>query len=187
MLTERFQRALVFAAQRHDGEHRQGSSVPYISHLLSTSALVLESGGDEDQAIAGLLHDSIEDGKASYDEIQDRFGARVAELAQACSAPETSQDSAWRERKEAYLAVLRLQPPSAALVANADKLDNARSVLYDYRRLGNGLWARFKSDAEPLWYFRSLADLYLEMDSHSALAAELDRTVCDLERLVAEA
>jgi (p)ppGpp synthase/HD superfamily hydrolase len=187
MLTERFQRALVFAAQRHDGQHRQGSAIPYISHLLSTSALILESGGDEDQAIAGLLHDSIEDGKASYDDIYDRFGHQVAELVLACSEPGASQGTSWRERKEAYLAVLRFQHPSAALVANADKLDNARSLLYDYRRLGNGLWARFKSDAEPLWYFRSLAELFLERDSHSALAKELDRTVRDLERLVAEA
>jgi (p)ppGpp synthase/HD superfamily hydrolase len=183
MLTDRFQRALVFAAQRHNDQHRKGTKIPYISHLLATAGLVLETGGDEDQAIAGLLHDAIEDGKASYEEIADRFGARVADIVLACSEREGSDGASWRVRKEAYIATLRHHDPDAALVANADKLHNARSVLYDYRRLGDDLWALFKPDAEPLWYFRSLADLYLERDFNSPLAAELDRTVRELEDL----
>jgi (p)ppGpp synthase/HD superfamily hydrolase len=181
-LTERFQRALSFAALRHNDQHRAGRRIPYISHLLATTALVLDAGGDEDQAIAGLLHDAIEDGKATYAEIGDRFGFTVADLVLACTEPQQDEDLSWRQRKQAYINILRNHDEAQALVACADKLQNARSVLFDFRLLGARLWKRLSPDVELLWYFRALADLYRE--KRLPLSAELDRTVRELQLAV---
>ena len=180
-LTERFDQALVFARQRHNDEVRKGSSVPFISHPLSTAALVLEAGGDEDQAIAGLLHDMLEHGKATYQELVELFGERVARIVRECSDSETTPRPPWRERKERYLASLPHHPDSL-LVSCADKVHNARSILSDYRRLGEKLWERFNPDSDILWYYRTLADAFLAIGV--PLADEFERTVTELERLV---
>ncbi|HEY7703290.1 MAG TPA: HD domain-containing protein [Acidimicrobiia bacterium] len=188
-LTERFDGALVFARQRHEGQTRKGTDIPYISHLMSTAALVLEAGGDEDQAIAGLLHDSLEDSahtKVTYHELVERFGERVARIVRDCSDQEPTPDEdkeAWRPRKERYIGQIGRAPLESQLVANADKLHNARSILADYRRLGEGLWTRFNPESNQLWYYRTLADLFLA--AGTALAMELDRVVSDMEEELA--
>ena len=186
VLTQRFDEALAFARERHSSQYRKSTEIPYLAHLISTAALVLEAGGDEDQAIAGLLHDSLEDWeytKVTFQELVDRFGKRVASIVRDCSdseGGEGAQKEAWRPRKEKYLARLRVHYPDSVLVSNADKLHNARAILTDYRVVGEDLWERFTAGRDDqLWYYRSLADIYNKLES--PLAAELERVVTQLE------
>ena len=186
-LSPRFEDALVFAARLHAAQTRKGSGTPYIAHLLSVAALVLEQGGDEDLAIAALLHDAIEDqgGAATREAIRARFGDRVTAVVDGCTDADTQPKPPWRARKEAYLAHLPAAPPEVRLVSAADKLHNARAILADYRRMGEDLWPRFQGGkAGTLWYYRALVTVYRHAGS-TPLVEELDRTVTELERLVA--
>jgi (p)ppGpp synthase/HD superfamily hydrolase len=182
-LSERFDQAMVYASQLHRTQLRKGTTIPYVSHLMGVASLVLEHGGDEDEAIAALLHDAVEDqgGQQTLAEIRRRFGDRVADIVYACSDADVTPKPPWRERKEAYLAHLRGATPSARLVSAADKLHNARAILSDYRAYNDELWTRFNSSRdENLWYYRSLADVFGDC-GEPRLAAELDRVVSELE------
>lgn len=179
---ERFADALMYAADLHRGQVRKGTDIPYLSHLLSVSALVLEHGGDADEAIAGLLHDAVEDqgGETTRREIERRFGPRVAQIVAACSDTEAIPKPPWRERKEAYIRHLYEAPPSVLLVSCADKLHNARAILNDYRQLGDDLWCRFSAEKNGvLWYYQALAAAFLVLYP-GALATELDRVVTEM-------
>lgn len=151
-------------------------------------AHVLEAGGDEEEAIAGLLHDSLEDieyTQATYEELADLFGERVAGIVRDCSDAEPApgvEKEPWRQRKETYIARPLRHSPDSILVSNADKLHNARAILADYRLDGEELWKRFNPDTDQLWYYRSLADTYDQLGS--PLADELHRVVTELEGLV---
>ena len=136
-LTDRFVKALAFATERHGEQRRKGTEVPYVSHLLGTCALVLEAGGDEDEAIAALLHDTLEDQVATFDEVADVFGERVAGIVRECSDSEEDPKPSWKERKAAYLEALPHHSRSAILVSNADKLHNLRTIVADYRQIGS--------------------------------------------------
>lgn len=185
-LTDRFQHALVYATQLHAGQIRKGSGVPYVSHLLAVASLVLESGGDEDEAIAALLHDGPEDqgGLATLAEIRKHFGQRVAGIVAECSDSFEAEKPPWRTRKLSYLAHLKQATRSARYVSCADKLHNARSVLMDYRLVGEAIWQRFRGGREgTLWYYRALVDAFTSGDV-PVLAAELARTVRLLEQTV---
>ncbi|OYT73919.1 MAG: phosphohydrolase [Chloracidobacterium sp. CP2_5A] len=185
MLSERYDEALVFAHQLHRRQKRKGGTTPYIAHLLSVSALALEHGADEDQAIAALLHDAVEDqgGDAARQEIRRRFGDRVAALVDDCTDADQTPKPPWRARKEAYLRRLRTLPEASRLVSLADKLHNARAILLDYRAVGESLWLRFEGRREgTLWYYRSLVEIFAGSPP-LALANELERTVLELERL----
>jgi GTP pyrophosphokinase len=184
-LTERFSEALILAARLHAGQYRKGKSVPYLGHLLAVASLVLESGGNEDQAIAALLHDAIEDqgDKVSLEEIRQRFGDAVAEMVDGCTDARSFPKAPWRERKEAYLAHLRGAPASERLVAAADKLHNAWTVLVDYRVQGEAVWDRFNGGREgTLWYYRALVEAF-QVSGPTPLADELERVVSDIESL----
>jgi (p)ppGpp synthase/HD superfamily hydrolase len=183
MLTTRFEDALAYAVQLHKTQKRKGSGIPYISHLLAVSAIVLEHGGGEDEAIAALLHDAIEDqgGAATREEIRLRFGGRVTEIVDGCTDAETIPKPPWRERKEAYIAHVALAGESVRLVSAADKLHNARSILADYRQFGDALWQRFTGRKDgTLWYYRSLVEAF-KAHGQTPLIAELERTVTELE------
>ncbi len=185
MLSERYDEALVFAHQLHRQQKRKGGTVPYIAHLLAVSALVLEHGGDEDQAIAALLHDAIEDqgGDATRQEIRRRFGRRVAALVDDCTDTDQIPKPPWRARKEAYLNRLQTLSEASRLVVLADKVHNARTLLLDYRSVGEALWSRFEGHREgTLWYYRVLVQVFTGL-APSPLANELERTVAELERL----
>lgn len=190
MLTEKFDEALVFAARLHARQWRKGTRVPYISHLLAVAALALEYGADEDEAIAALLHDAVEDqgGAPTRELIQRKFGARVASIVDACSDTDTVPKPPWRERKELYLQHLRRETrPSVFLVSASDKLHNARSLVAEYRAHGEQVWERFRGGREgSLWYYRALVETFRERWP-SALTEELARTVEELERLAATA
>ncbi len=187
-LSERFEQAFVVAFRLHAEQERKGSGVPYITHLMATAALTLQYGGDEDQAIAALLHDAVEDqgGKETLDEIRARFGDRVALIVAGCSDSFTIPKPAWRERKEAYLRHLVDAPEEILLVSCADKLHNALSILADYRKIGEALWERFTGGKEgTLWYYRSLVQVFNEV-TEMPIAAELARTVAELDALTAQ-
>ncbi len=186
MLTPRFAEALTYAERVHAGQRRKGTSIPYIAHPLAVASLALEHGASEDEAIAALLHDAIEDSAdplAVKAEIRRRFGAAVAAIVEGCSDSLTQPKPPWRGRTERYLAHLPEASASIRLVSAADKLHNARAILADHRQVGEALWGRFNARKdEILWYYRSLATAFLELGT-CALAEELDRVVTEIERL----
>uniref|UniRef100_A0A5Q5CC23 Metal dependent phosphohydrolase n=1 Tax=Mycobacterium sp. (strain JLS) TaxID=164757 RepID=A0A5Q5CC23_MYCSJ len=184
-LTERFDEALAYASALHRSQTRKGSDIPYIGHLLSVAGLVIEGGGTETEAIAGLLHDAAEDqgGEQTLDEIRTKFGAEVADIVDECSDTMVTPKPPWRQRKEDYIAHVGKASDATILVSLADKLDNARAILRDLRRFGPPLWERF-STADPqdhLWYYKSLLEVYRGRSS-SWLVDELARVIQDLEQ-----
>jgi (p)ppGpp synthase/HD superfamily hydrolase len=187
LLTWRFDFALQFASGLHHRQARKGGSVPYIAHLMGVCALVLEAGGDEDQAIAALLHDAVEDqgGLPTLETIRHLFGERVATAVEACSDSTVSDPAKklpWRRRKEEYLAHLCSANADALIVGAADKLHNARAVLSDYRQLGEGLWPRFKARREEqLWYYGALVKTFQQTTAPKAIVGELERVVNELK------
>jgi (p)ppGpp synthase/HD superfamily hydrolase len=169
MLTERFERAFGLASEIHARQVRKGTTVPYISHLMSVAALALEHGGDEDAAISALLHDAIEDsddGTRTEAQIRGELGDQVADTVVGCSdaiAVPGEAKAPWRERKERYIRRLAGEDaPRVLLVSACDKLHNARTIVADLRLIGPAVWNRFnQSDpAAQLWYYQSLADSY---------------------------
>lgn len=184
-MTGRFEDALVFAAQLHREQRRKGSNVPYVSHLLAVSSLVIEHGGDEDQAIAALLHDAIEDqgGPRARDEIQRLFGERVTRIVEGCTDSQADPRPPWRARKETFIAGIGEKSPSVKLVCAADKLHNARCVLGDYRTLGEEVWQRFVGGREgTLWYYKALVKALIQ-SGRTPLVDELERVVAEIGRL----
>jgi len=186
-LGARFERALLFATRKHAGQHRKGTTVPYVAHLLSVAGLVLEAGGDEDLAIAALLHDVVEDcgGAPMLREICRRFGKRVADVVDGCTDTDLDPKPPWRQRKEDYLKHLRTADADTRLVSAADKLHNVRSIVAAYREIGDRVWERFHGKRDgTLWYYRTLLDEFQRKKS-SPLMRELERAVIELESVVA--
>ena len=187
-LSARFEQALVLAAQKHARQTRKGTDVPYVAHLLGVANIALTYGADEDEAIAALLHDAVEDqgGVETREEIRRLFGHRVAEIVVACSDTDVEPKPPWEERKKTYIAHLREASPSVRLVSAADKLDNARAILADYRVLGEALWSRFNGGREgTLWYYRTLVETFRE-SGLTPLVAELSEVVGEIDRLTSE-
>jgi (p)ppGpp synthase/HD superfamily hydrolase len=163
ILSQRFDDALAFASNLHRQQTRKGTNVPYISHLIAVSALVLENSGDEDQAIGGLLHDAAEDqgGQATLDVIAGRFGSSVAQIVSDCTDSWEQPKPEWRQRKEAYLASLANKDPRSLLVSLADKTHNAGSIVTDLNYVGAEVWERFAGKRTgTLWYYRALAEIF---------------------------
>lgn len=187
MLTQRFNEALLYAACLHGDQTRKGSGIPYISHLLAVTGLTLEYGGGEDEAIAALLHDAVEDqgGERTREDILRRFGPAVTAIVDGCTDTNQTPKPPWRDRKEAYIAHLRIAPAAVRLVAACDKLHNARTLVMDYRTQGERIWDRFAGGRDgTLWYYRTLVEV-LRRDGLESLVDELDRAVTALESLAA--
>ena len=187
-LSSRFEEALLFATQLHARQRRKGTDIPYIAHLLGVTSIVLENGGNEDEAIAALLHDAIEDqgGAPTREEIRHRFGEMVVAIVDGCTDAEVMPKPPWRRRKEAYIAHIREASPAVRLVSVADKLHNARTILADYRVSGDALWQRFTGGKDgTLWYYRSIVNA-LRKAGTTPLVEELDRVVLEIEQLAAE-
>jgi len=185
-LGQRFQKALLFAAQKHAGQARKASTIPYVAHLMGVASLVLEAGGDEDLAIAGLLHDVVEDcgGEKMLKEVRHRFGARVARIVDGCTDAYVIPKPAWRDRKEAYISRLKKEGSDTRLVSAADKLNNVRSILSDYREIGESVWSRFNGGRDgTLWYYRTLLAEFMR-DKPNRITRDLDLAVRELEALV---
>jgi (p)ppGpp synthase/HD superfamily hydrolase len=166
MLTDRYDEAFRYAHELHGSQKRKGGPIPYISHLMIVSALVLENGGTEDQAIGALLHDAAEDqgGVPTLEVVRSRFGDVVADIVSDCTDSWEEPKLEWRPRKEAYLASLPAKPQRSLLVSLADKTHNAEAILSDYRVLNDGVWDRFKGGAiGTRWYYQSLANIFSEV------------------------
>jgi GTP pyrophosphokinase len=189
-LSERFDRALLYATHVHGGQVRKGTSIPYVAHLLAVAATVLEYGGSEDMAVAALLHDAVEDqgGEPRLSDIRNRFGDRVADIVRSCSdsfvnssAGQPKED--WHTRKTQYIKHLSTVDQETLLVSLADKVHNARSILRDLRKpdIGISVWARFKNSKEKtLWHYRELANAFQRL-MPGQLADELGEIVDALE------
>lgn len=179
--------AAALAFRIHDSQLRKGTTTPYVSHLLAVAAIVLEHGGDEDQACAALLHDAVEDGGAEWDAaIQDGFGPRVVGIVRACTDADTQPKPPWRVRKEAYLAHLEGEGPDALLVSAADKLHNARAIVSDLRTHGPRMFSRFNAGRDgTLWYYGALAEVFARR-LPGPLARELSDAVAQMRSLAVE-
>lgn len=191
IFSERFDRALLFASHLHRRQTRKLGGVPYIAHLLSVAALVAEAGGTEDEAIAALLHDAVEDqgGLVTLEKIRRDFGDSVADVVEECSDSlvdaQTAGKAPWRERKEKYLAHLEHATPSGLLVSAADKLHNLRSLLAGLRDHGPELWSQFKGGpAGTLWYYEAVLDRLAARGAAPPLVQELIPLVAELRRRV---
>jgi (p)ppGpp synthase/HD superfamily hydrolase len=188
-LTDRFLDAVAMAQEVHGRFRRAGTEIPYMAHLLVVTGLVIEDGGDEDQAIAALLHDAVEDagGRSMLERIRRTFGRRVAEIVEGCSdSIDDDADDPWVERKRRYLEHLPEVTDDAVLrVSLADKVHNARSLVRDYRREGNRLWERFeeKTATEQLWYYGALLEFFSRRRP-GPLTEDLRRAVDELTMLV---
>jgi (p)ppGpp synthase/HD superfamily hydrolase len=183
-ISARLATAIELAVRVHGRDARKQSPVPVLAHLLSVCALVQQDGGDEDEAIAALLHDTLEDKpelvKAAN--IEEQFGRRVLQIVRVST--DTPEDYAggekppWRQRKEAYLSHVRRTDPTLLRVTVADKVDNLRALLADYARIGESLWSRFNAPkADQLWYYRAAAQVYREAGFSGLLLTELERQV----------
>jgi (p)ppGpp synthase/HD superfamily hydrolase len=197
LLTERFDAALHYTTRHHARQLRKGTPVPYVAHLLGTASLVLEMRGGEDEAIAALLHDVVEDGggSAALAEIEQVFGPAVAAIVldNSDSIDEGDEKADWYERKRAYIAAFPHKTPATLRVCLADKLHNARSILIDYRTHGDALWARFGQGLglATRVYYRELAAAFERerdrMGEHASPAIdELQRTVDAITALAEE-
>ena len=185
-LGPRLQRAFRYAAEKHYGQTRKQSAVPYLSHLMAVASLVLEAGGDEDMAIAALLHDVVEDcgGMPRLREVRKQFGSRVAKMVEGCTDSFDEPKPEWVERKNGYLREVKHADVNTRLVSASDKLHNVRTILADYRQHGEGIWKRFTGKKEgTLWYYRALSDEY-QRRSPNRITRELEIAVAELERAV---
>ena len=197
-LSAKFTEALIFSIEIHGRQRRKGSGIPFMAHLLGVTAIVLEDGGDEEQGIAALLHDAVEDHPRhgqTQREILDRFGPRVHHIVMGCTEPdphalERGVKGPWENRKRDYIEHLRGADADVLLVAAADKLYNARSILNDMRNVGEEIWKRFSVPREKtLWYYREVTRALQEAGPRSParLVRELAGIVVAMERGVARA
>lgn len=183
-LTEKFEKALVYATQLHSLQVRKQASVPYISHLLSVAALVLEDGGNEDEAIAALLHDAVEDqgGMTTREVILQQFGENITAIVDGCTESSIIHQPLWRDRKLLYLQQISEGSISVRRVALADKLHNARSILSELRERGEIIWEKFSGGKEgTLWFYREFVEIYESDHFQSMWLRELKEVLHQLE------
>ena len=181
---ERFERAFTLAVEWHRGQPRKGSKAPYVSHLMAVSALVLEDGGDLDQAAAALLHDAVEDtgGLPRLAQIEELLGPRVAQIVDGCTDAYSEPKPSWPERKLGYLARIREETDEGILrVSAADKLHNVRAIIWDLKRGGEGVWDILNAPAElVVGYYVALSEVYSDRLPHSFLPGSLDKVLGEL-------
>ena len=184
--TRRFGDALAYVLDLHGSQRRKGSATPYISHLLTVAAKVMEDTQNEDVVIAALLHDAVEDqgGEATRSEIRRRFGSRVESLVVGCSDHLGGEKRPWQERKEDFIRRLEEVAEDVLVIVAADKLHNARSVLRDHRAQGAGIWSIFRGGREgSLWYYRSVQAVLSRRLPETATVQELEAAVSLLKKL----
>jgi len=178
--------ALALAIEAHQGQVRKSTNIPYISHPMAVASIALEFGASEEQAIAALLHDTIEDGGNKYANIiKAQLGDHVHGLVQGCtdgSPDHTGKKTAWLERKTAYLEHLQEATDEVLLVSCSDKLHNARAIVSDLINEGPSVFDRFSSTTEQtLWYYRQLATIFNNRKAPPAKA--LEAAVSQMEAL----
>lgn len=186
MLTDKIAKALALAVEAHDGQKRKGTSIPYIAHPMGVASIALDHGADEEQAMAALLHDAVEDGGAEYAErIRTKFGNRVADIVAGCTdgVPDASgRKPPWQARKQAYLDHLKSASDDVLLVSSSDKLHNARAIVEDLLNIGQRVFDRFSASKEQtLWYYESLARIFESRGTKTAKAVR--SAVDEMKRL----
>jgi (p)ppGpp synthase/HD superfamily hydrolase len=184
-VTNRFIEALGYAWRIHARQGRKRTGRPYIGHLLGVTSIVIEYGGDEEMAIAALLHDAVEDqgGLPRLREIRKKFGARVARIVDGCTDSYTEPKPPWRARKLGYIQRVAAELADVRLVSAADKLSNARETLHELRMHGDSVFEKFEGKKEgTLWYYRALVEVFRKAGTNP-LIDELDRVVTELECL----
>jgi (p)ppGpp synthase/HD superfamily hydrolase len=187
LLSNRFVKALGYAARLHERQIRKRTERPYVGHLLGVTSIVIEYGGDEDMAIAALLHDAVEDqgGTPRLREIRRKFGKRVAHIVDGCTDSFEQPKPPWLERKRAYIERVVKETADVRLVSAADKLSNARETLHDFHVHGEEVFERFAGKKDgTLWYYSALVEAFRTAGSNP-LIEELDRVVGELESLAA--
>ena len=160
---KKYLEALNFAFKLHSKQFRKGTKIPYFFHLFSVSNHVIENGGDTDEAIAGLLHDAVEDqgGEKTLKLIKKKFGNKVAKIVEDCTDDKVIPKPPWFERKKQYILDLKKKPQSSLLVSICDKTHNATCIVNDYSRVGKKLWKRFSAKPKQIyWYYESLEKCY---------------------------
>ncbi len=187
-LSPKFEEALVYATRLHGGQLRKKTQIPYIGHLLGVTAIAMEYGADETEAIGALLHDAVEDrgGAERQREIEEKFGPEVGAIVAGCTDSDQTPKPPWRERKEKYIAHIKTASASTRLVSASDKLHNSRAIVHQLRQEGEETWSRFKSGKEgALWYYRALVTAF-RAHGPSLLVDELDRVVTEMESRAAQ-
>ena len=188
-MTPRYTQALLVAARAHEGQPRKGTLIPYIVHPVAVAALVAKHGGDEDQQIAALLHDVLEDGGVAFEPEVAKFGERVLSIVKGCTdgMPDAAgKKEDWLKRKTAYLQHLASAPDETLLVSGCDKLSNAQAILEDLYEIGSAVFRRFSATQEQtLWYYDSLSEIFAERAL--PVAPALRRTVAEILTLSAAA
>ena len=192
-LGERFLRGLQLTYELHHDQARKSApdepaGASYLGHLLGVAGIVIDAGGSEDQAIAALLHDAAEDqgGEEVLERIRSEFGDTVERIVRECSDTFEQPKPPWRQRKESYLGHLEEVSSETLLVSLADKVYNVRSIVLDLRESGADVWRRFHEDADPVWYYESLAEIFARLRP-GTLSDELTREVAELEGLAGTA
>jgi (p)ppGpp synthase/HD superfamily hydrolase len=186
LLSQLFEQALVYATKAHCNQTRKQTGIPYIAHILGVTAIAMEFGADEAEAIGALLHDTVEDcgGAERLKDIKAKFGENVANIVEGCTDADETPKPPWLQRKEKYLAHLSNTNASTRLVSAADKLHNARAIVADLRKQGLEVFERFKGKRDgTLWYYRSLVSGFRKFSDHRDLVDELDRVVTEIEKL----
>lgn len=180
--------ALVFATEHHQHQHRKGTKIPYMAHLLNVCKLVAENNCSDEILAAALLHDVVEDTDVTIEEIEEKFGKQVAEIVRGATELDKlekkaiEKESTWLERKEHTIHFLQHEANTdQLLVSGADKLDNLRSIVYDYKRIGEKLWTRFNATKEQqAWYYTSVATILLDKGNESSILPVMGREMVDL-------
>ena len=179
----------MYAAELHKNQTRKGGTVPYVSHLMAVAAIVMRFGGNEDEVIAALLHDAVEDqgGQPTLLTIKNHFGQTVANIVEGCSDTDQHPKPPWKDRKEAYLEHLRGADQSTTMVSAADKFHNAQDCLITYDEIGQSMWNLFKASKElTKWYYQQLADIYAKKAlEYPQIAPLLQQTIKMIQQLVA--
>ena len=185
-LSEKFEEALIYATRAHGDQIRKKTGIPYVAHILGVTAIALEYGANETEAIGALLHDTVEDcgGAERLRDIREKFGNDVATIIDGCTDTYETPKPPWMERKRTYIKHLKDSDSSTRLVSASDKLHNTRAILAELRRHGAEVFERFAGKKDgTLWYYRTLVRTFRSHGDHADLISELDRVVTDIEKL----
>jgi (p)ppGpp synthase/HD superfamily hydrolase len=187
--SRQFEKALIYATRAHGNQTRKKTGIPFIAHILGVTAIALEYGATETEAIGALLHDTVEDcgGVERLRDIQERFGDAVARIVDGCTDTYETPKPPWLERKRAYIEHLKDSDSSTRLVSASDKMHNTRAILAELRRNGLEVFERFAGKKDgTLWYYRALVTAFRQHRDHTDLVDELDRVVSGIEKFVRE-
>jgi len=187
MNQKKYKEALIYAFKLHQKQKRKGTSIPYFFHLVSVSSLVIENGGNTDEAIAGLLHDAVEDqgGTKTLIYIKKKFGNKVAKIVDDCTDAIVIPKPPWYARKKLYLSKLKDKSQSSLLVSICDKYHNISSIIDDHERVGKKIWNRFNAKPKDIyWYYNSLYLNYKKhLNNHKVLLKKYASLVKELKKI----